>query len=164
MLGAIIRCSLRDDIYQEDVSTTSFESHIATLTGFSGAAFVLSGTMANQLALRTHLTQPPHAILADARSHILHWEAGGIASLCGAMVQSVQASNGEYLTLADIQRKVVLSDDVHKCPTSVISLENTIGGIIQPLEETRKISTWARENGLKMHLDGARLFEVVAAG
>lgn len=137
---------------------------MAALTGFPDAIFVNSGTMANQLALRTHLTQPPHAILADSRSHILHWEAGGIASLTGAMVQTARPSNGEFLTVGDIKKKAVLSDDVHKCPTRVISLENTIGGIVQPLEETRKISAWARENGLRLHLDGARLWEAVAAG
>lgn len=137
---------------------------MASLTGFPNAIFVNSGTMANQLAMRTHLTQPPHAILADSRSHILHWEAGGIASLTGAMLQTAQPSNGEFLTVDDIKKKAVLSDDVHKCPTRVISLENTIGGIVQPLEETRKISAWARENGVKLHLDGARLWEAVAAG
>ncbi|OBT53915.1 hypothetical protein VE04_04952 [Pseudogymnoascus sp. 24MN13] len=163
-LEAIIRSSLDDDVYHEDAATLSLESHMASLTGFSGAIFVNSGTMANQLALRTHLTQPPHAILADSRSHILHWEAGGIASLTGAMVQTARSSNGEFLTVEDIKKRVVLSDDVHKCPTRVISLENTIGGIVQPLEETRKISAWARENGLKLHLDGARLWEAVAAG
>ncbi|KFY48859.1 hypothetical protein V495_00969 [Pseudogymnoascus sp. VKM F-4514 (FW-929)] len=163
-LAAIIRCSLDDDVYREDAATLSLESHMAYLTGFPDAIFVNSGTMANQLALRTHLTQPPHAILADSRSHILHWEAGGIASLTGAMVQPARPSNGEFLTLDDVKAKAVLSDDVHKCPTRVISLENTIGGIVQPLEETRKISVWAREKGVKLHLDGARLWEAVAAG
>ncbi|KFY44079.1 hypothetical protein V494_01654 [Pseudogymnoascus sp. VKM F-4513 (FW-928)] len=163
-LAAIIRSSLDDDVYREDAATLSLESHMASLTGFADAIFVNSGTMANQLALRTHLTQPPHAILADSRSHILHWEAGGIASLTGAMIQTVRPSNGEFLTVEDIKKKVVLSDDVHKCPTRLISLENTIGGIVQPLEETRKISAWARENGLLLHLDGARLWEAVAAG
>ncbi|KFY25120.1 hypothetical protein V491_01885 [Pseudogymnoascus sp. VKM F-3775] len=163
-LEAIIRSSLDDDVFREDAATLSLESHMATLTGFPGAIFVNSGTMANQLALRTHLTQPPHAILTDSRSHILHWEAGGIASLTGAMVQAAWPSNGEFLIVEDIKKKAVLSDDVHKCPTRVISLENTIGGIVQPLEETRQISAWARENGVKLHLDGARLWEAVATG
>lgn len=120
--------------------------------------------MGNQLALRSLLTQPPHAVLCDERAHILEWEAGGVASLSGALVQGVVAQNGRYLTLEDVQRKVVLSDDVHACPTRVISLENTLGGSIMPLDETKRISEWARENGIKMHLDGARLWEAVAAG
>ena len=164
MLQAIIKASLLDDVYQEDPTTKSLERHISTMAGHESGMFVLSGTMANQVALRTHLTQPPHAILCDARAHIIHWEAGGIASMCGAMVQGVKPSNGEYLTLEDIQRKAVLSDDVHKCPTRVIALENTVLGIIYPLSEIRRISKWARKNGVKLHLDGARLWEAVAAG
>lgn len=80
------------------------------------------------------------------------------------MVQGVTPSNGEYLTLKDIQRKVVLSDDVHKCPTRVISLENTVAGLVHPLSEMRRISRWAREQDVKLHLDGARLWVAVAAG
>ena len=118
--------------------------------------------MANQVALRTHLVAPPHAVLCDARSHIVHWEAGGLG-LSGAMTQGVLPSNREFLTLEDIQQKAELSDNVHKCPTMVISLENTISGLIHPLSEIQRISTWARTNGLKLHLDGARLWEAVAA-
>jgi threonine aldolase len=164
MLRAIIETTLHDDVYREDSTTSSFEAHVAELTGHSAGIFVLSGTMANQLALRTLLSQPPYAILCDARAHIVHWEAGGLASISGAMVQGVSPSNGEYLTVEDIQRKAVLSDDVHKCPTRVVALENTISGLIQPISETRRISKWARSNGLKLHLDGARLWEAVAAG
>ena len=164
MLQAIVEASLLDDVYEEDTTTRSLEAHISEMAGHKSGIFVLSGTMANQVALRTHLKQPPHAILCDARAHIVHWEAGGIASMCGAMVQSVAPSNGEYLTLEDIQRKVVLSDDVHKCPTRVIALENTISGLVHPLSEIKAISKWARERGVKLHLDGARLWEAVAAG
>ena len=73
-------------------------------------------------------------------------------------------SNGKYLTLEDIQQKVVLSGDVHKCPTRVIALENAISGLIYSLSETQRISKWARENGLRIHLDGASLWEAVTAG
>lgn len=137
---------------------------MARLTGHEAGMFVLSGTMGNQISLRTHLKQPPHAVLCDARSHIIHWEAGGLASLSGAMVQAVSPNNGEWLTLEDIKRKVVLSDDVHLCPTSVISLENTISGLVHPLIEIRRISSWARSKNINLHLDGARLWEAVAAG
>ncbi len=164
ILRAILETSLQDDVYQEDPTTTSLENHMETLTGHEAGIFVLSGTMANQLALRTHLTQPPHAVLCDARSHIIHWEAGGLASLCGAMVEGVIPSNGEFLTLEDIQRKAILSNDVHKCPTAVISLENTISGLVHPLPELQRISKWARHKGLRVHIDGARLWEAVATG
>lgn len=164
MLRSILKTSLLDDVYREDDTTLSLEHYISNLTGKEAGIFVLSGTMANQIALRTHLTQPPHAVLCDTRSHIIHWEAGGLASMSGAMVQGVSPGNGEYLTLDDIRRKAVISDDVHKCPTRVISLENTIAGLIYPLVELQRVSDWAPKHGIKMHLDGARLWEAVAGG
>lgn len=87
-----------------------------------------------------------------------------MASLSGAQVMGVAPSNGIYLTLEDIKKHAVISDDVHSCPTKVISLENTLSGTIMPLSEVRRISAFARENDIRLHLDGARLWEVVAAG
>jgi threonine aldolase len=69
-----------------------------------------------------------------------------------------------YLTLEDIRDKVALDDDVHTCPTRVISLENTLDGMVMPLDEARRISAFAREHGIKLHCDGARLWEVAASG
>ncbi|PVH76090.1 l-allo-threonine aldolase [Cadophora sp. DSE1049] len=163
MLLAIMKTTLQDDVYREDYRTSSLEDHVAKLAGHEAGLFVLSGTMANQLALRTHLNHPPESLLCDARSHIIHWEAGGLANT-GAMVQSVAPRNGEFLTLEDIRTKAILTDDVHKSPTTVISLENTISGLVQPLAESRRIASWARQKGLKLHLDGARLWEAVATG
>lgn len=164
MLQAIVQTTLQDDVYREDSTTSSLEQRMAALTGHEAGAFVLSGTMANILALRTHLTQPPHAVVCDQRSHIMTWEAGGLASICGAMTQAIKPRNGEFLTLEDIQRKAIITDDVHLCPTRVISLENTIAGIIHPLQELRKISRWSQGHELKLHVDGARLWEAVATG
>lgn len=73
-------------------------------------------------------------------------------------------TNGIYLTLEDVQKHIVLSDDVHACPTRVISLENTLNGMIMPLSEVKRISEYARLHGVKMHCDGARLWEAVVAG
>jgi threonine aldolase len=73
------------------------------------------------------------------------------------MIQPVPSRNGEFLTLEDIQQKAVLHCDVHKCSTTIISLENTISGLIHPLPEIRRISNWARKNEIRIHLDGARL-------
>jgi threonine aldolase len=77
MLAAVQSCTLRDDVVQEDASTNDLESHCAALAGKEAGLFVLSGTMGNQLALRTNLTQPPHGVLCDHRSHIVQYEAGG---------------------------------------------------------------------------------------
>ncbi|TKA66950.1 Aldolase vrtJ [Cryomyces minteri] len=164
MLSAIASTTLLDDVFQADPCTLALEARLASLTGHEAALLVLSGTMGNQVALRTHLTAPPHGVLCDHRAHILEWEAGGVASLCGALVKGVVPRNGNYLTLEDVAKHAVLSDDVHACPTRVVSLENTLGGVVTPLAECRRISRWARERGLVMHLDGARLWEAVAAG
>ncbi|KAL2261240.1 hypothetical protein VTK26DRAFT_4531 [Humicola hyalothermophila] len=164
MLAAIQSCTLLDDVFREDPTTLDLESHCAALTGKEAGLFVLSGTMGNQLALRTLLTQPPHGVLCDYRSHIVNYEAGGVSSLTGAMVKPVVPKNGIYLTLEDVKANVYLDDDVHTCPTRVISLENTLNGMIMPLDEVRRISAFAREHGLKVHCDGARLWEAVAAG
>ncbi|KAJ5032898.1 uncharacterized protein L3040_009489 [Drepanopeziza brunnea f. sp. 'multigermtubi'] len=164
MLEAIQNTTLLDDVFAEDATTNSLESHMAKLTQHEAALFVLSGTMGNQLALRSHLLQPPHSILCDYRAHILEWEAGGAASLSQALVKGVVPQNGVYLTLEDIQKNVVIGDEIHGCPTKVISLENTLGGTIMPLEEVKRISAFAREHDIKMHLDGARIWEAVVAG
>ncbi|KAI1467388.1 threonine aldolase [Daldinia caldariorum] len=164
MLFAVQQTTFLDDVYQEDTTTLDLEAHVASLTGKEAALFVLSGTMGNQISLRTLLTQPPHGVLADHRSHIIVYEAGGVSSLSGAMITPVVPSNGVYLTLEDIKSNIVLGDDVHSCPTRVISLENTLDGLITPLDEVRRISEFARENDIRMHCDGARLWEVVASG
>lgn len=164
MLKAIQQCTLLDDVTMEDPTTLSLERFIADLSGKEDALLVLSGTMGNQVALRAHLTTPPHAVLCDRRGHIINYEAGGVATLSQAMVQPLDPKNETYLTLEEIQKHAIISDDVHACPTRVISLENTLNGAIMPLSEVKRISAWARENGIIMHLDGARLWEAVAAG
>lgn len=164
MLKAIQQCTLLDDVTMEDPTTLSLESFIADLTGKEDALLVLSGTMGNQVALRSHLTAPPQAVLCDRRGHIINYEAGGVATFSQAMMQPIDAKNGTYITLEEVQKYAVISDDVHACPTRVISLENTLNGATMPLSEVRRISSWARENGIIMHLDGARLWEAVASG
>ncbi|KAI2628332.1 threonine aldolase [Xylaria nigripes] len=164
MLSAIQTTTLLDDVFQEDPTTTDLEAHVAALTGKEAGLFVLSGTMGNQLALRSLLTQPPHSVLCDSRSHIVIYEAGGVSSLTGAMLTPVTPRNERYLTLEEVKEKVIIGDNIHSCPTRVISLENSLNGMIMPLDEVRRISAFARANGIHMHCDGARLWEVVSAG
>lgn len=78
MLAAISNCTLRDDVFNEDPTTQDLEAHVAKLAGKEAGLFVLSGTMGNQVALRSLLVQPPHGVLADHRSHIILYEAGGL--------------------------------------------------------------------------------------
>ncbi|OJD16426.1 hypothetical protein AJ78_03413 [Emergomyces pasteurianus Ep9510] len=165
MLEAMVNATFGDDVYQEDSVTTEFENEIARLTGMEAALFMLSGTMGNQIGVRVHLDRPPHSILCDYRAHVYAEEGSGLAILSQAMVTPVHPANGIYMTLDDVKRWVTLGDDIHTAPTKVISLEVTIGGVITPMEEIRKISEFAHANGIKVHCDGARLWNAsVASG
>lgn len=163
MLQAMANATFGDDVYQEDDNTTEFQSEVARLTGMEDALFMLSGTMGNQIGVRIHLNQPPHSVLCDYRAHVYAEEGSGLAVLSQAMVTPVHPKNGLYLTLEDVKNWVVLGDDIHTAPTKVISLELTIGGVLTPLDEIQKISKFAHSNGIKVHCDGARLWNASAA-
>ncbi|PVF96275.1 hypothetical protein CPB86DRAFT_816527 [Serendipita vermifera] len=152
--------SLGDDVFGWDYCTNRLEEHVAKLCGKEAAIFVSSGTMGNQIAVKCLLDKPPFSVLSDYRAHIYTSEAGGLATNTGAASIPVVPSNGKYLSLEDVKTHAILSDDIHYATTRVIALENTIWGVIHPQESILEISKFARENGLKMHLDGARLWHV----
>jgi threonine aldolase len=164
MLEAITQTTLLDDVANEDPTTNELQEYVAKRTQHEAGLLVMSGTMGNQVSIRTHLSQPPYSVLCDHRSHVICYEAGAISSWTGAMVQPVVPKNGVHLTLEDIQKHAVLENDIHYCPTKLISLENTLNGMVMPLSEARRITEWAHTNGLKVHLDGARLWEAVVTG
>lgn len=165
MLQAIMATTLGDGDMDEDPTTNSFQEYMAGLIGHESALLVVSGTMGNQVALRSALCMPPHSILADHRGHIVTLEGGGASSLCGALMKTVVPSNGHHLTLSDVKKHCTLTETVYDCPTRIICLENTLSGTIMPLSEIQAISKWARaqKNPIHMHLDGARLWEALAA-
>ncbi|KIK97658.1 hypothetical protein PAXRUDRAFT_202349 [Paxillus rubicundulus Ve08.2h10] len=156
-----VRASLGDAVFEEP-STTILESHIAKLAGKEAALFVTSGTMGNQLAIRTHLHQPPFSVVGDVRAHINMYEAGGAALHSGAHIIPITPSNGHHLTLKDIKSNAVFGSDIHTAPTRLICLENTLNGTILPQTDIVEISSFAHENNVLMHLDGARLWHVAA--
>lgn len=162
MREAAMNASTGDSVYEEDSTTAELEAKVADLTQKEAAMYVPSGTMSNQIALRLHLYQPPHSILCDYRAHVYTAEAAGLAVLSQAMVTPVRPSNGVYLTLEDVEKSVILGDNIHTAPTKVISLENTLGGTIMPISEIARISEFARNHDIKMHLDGARLWNASA--
>lgn len=155
---------LGDSVYKEDPYTLELELKMAQLTGKEAALFCVSGTLSNQIGLRAALQQPPYSILCDYRAHIFLHEAGGTATLSQAMVHPVVPENGNYLTLDDVLENYTPDDgDIHGAPTRVISMENTLHGVLTPIEEIRKISEFARAEGIFMHLDGARLINASVA-
>jgi threonine aldolase len=164
MLEAITHTTLLDDVFEEDPTTNSLQKYVAERTKHEDALLVMSGTMGNQVAIRTHLSQPPYSILCDHRSHILQYEAGGVSMWTGATVQGIVPKNGRHLTLEDLQANYVPAINIHYCPTKLISLENTLDGMVMPLGEAKRIVEWAHANDVKVHLDGARLWEAVVSG
>ncbi|KAG0194063.1 Threonine aldolase [Apophysomyces sp. BC1034] len=151
----IMKAASRND--DEDRSVKELEDFVAEQTGHEAGLFCASGTMTNQLGLRTHLQMPPHSVACDSRSHVHLWEAGGIAFHSRASVSPVIARNGIHVTADEVEANLI-EPDLHTAPTRVVSLENTLSGLVFPVEEIRKISELARGRGLAMHLDGARLW------
>lgn len=163
MLDAVYSASIGDSVYGEDVDTARLENEIAKMAGTEAGLFCMSGTLSNQIALRTHLFQPPYSIICDYRAHVYTHEAAGLAILSQSMVFPVIPKNGNYITLDDIKKAYIPDDgDVHQAPTRVISLENTLHGIITPYEEIVRIKEWCVKHDLKLHCDGARILNAVA--
>ncbi|SCU91866.1 LAMI_0E07668g1_1 [Lachancea mirantina] len=163
----VSEASMGDSVYEEDTDTTLLEERIAHefLGGqmFDGEAqglFCMSTTMSNQLAIRSHLNlAPPFSVLCDKRAHVYVDECAGIAVLSQALVVPVEASNSHHLTLDDIKANYIPNDgDIHLAPTKLICLENTLHGMCFPYSELRKISEWCHHENIKLHLDGARLW------
>lgn len=164
MIECAFTASIGDAVYNEDADTIGLETLVAGLSGKEAGLFCVSGTLSNQIALRTHLYQPPYSILCDYRAHVYTHEAAGLAILSQAMVTPVIPSNGDYMTLEDIKAHYVPDDgDIHGAPTRVLSLENTLHGIIYPLDELIRIKAWCLENDIKLHCDGARIWNAVVA-
>ncbi|OAX78777.1 hypothetical protein ACJ72_06913 [Emergomyces africanus] len=163
-----------DDVFSQDEPTNALEAYVGELTGMGNALFISSGTMGNQLALRSLLQQPPYSVICGRQSHIYVHECGMASMFSQAHVIPVEnsASNNNnnnnkgtghkqqsYLTLEDIVPNIVPDDgDVHGAPTRVISLENTYKGIITPVSEVKRIAEYAKQHGIKVHMDGARLW------
>lgn len=160
MIKSIGLASVGDSVYNEDGDTIALEKKVAEMMGFEEGLFCVSGTLSNQVALRSHLKQPPHSVICDYRGHVFVHEAGGLATLSQAMVTDIIPANGLYLTLEDIISRYIPDDgDIHAAPTKVVSLENTIHGLIHPIAEIKRISEWCRANEIAIHLDGARIWD-----
>jgi threonine aldolase len=163
MRAAIQAAEVGDDVFNEDPTVRRLEERVAAVLGKETALFVPSGTMSNQVAVKAH-TQPGDELLCDATCHIYNYEAGGPAVLSGVTCRTVEGDYG-VLDVSQLEDKVRPVND-HLVRTRLVCLENTHnrgGGRIYPIEKVQAISEWARQNGLIMHLDGARLWNAVVA-
>ena len=152
-----------DDVFQEDPTVNELEEFAANYFGKEAALFCSSGTQTNQIAINVHV-QPGGGVICHEESHIYKYEGGGIAKNSGASVRLLQGDRGR-LTLESIAQWMN-PDDVHYPKTQLISLEDTAnrgGGAIYDLEEIKRIRHFALENGLPLHLDGARLLNAIVA-
>lgn len=106
---AILDASVGDDIYDTggDDSVNALQDKLAKMSGKEAALWTISGTMGNQICLRTHLTQPPHSVLLDYRAHVQCWESGALPVFSQASVTQVHPSNGIHLTLNDVKSNII---------------------------------------------------------
>jgi threonine aldolase len=163
MRAAIQAAEVGDDVFHEDPSVNRLEDRVARMLGKEAALLVPSGTMSNQICVKTH-THPGDELLCDVNCHIYKYEAGGPAQLSGVTCRTLDGENG-ILDLAQLQDKIQPAND-HYVHTRLVCLENTHnrgGGKIYPLDKIQDISRWAHQNGLIMHLDGARLWNAIVA-
>ncbi len=161
MRAAMADAPVGDDVYGEDPTVNGLELEAARLFGAEAALFVASGTMGNQLAIRGH-TQPGDEVLLEARAHPLHHESGGAAIVSGVTLAPLTSERG-FPSPEQIARAVRTPTRYH-APTKLLLLENThnaAGGTVLALDELRQISRTAREHGLSIHMDGARVFHAV---
>ena len=162
MLEAMMAAEVGDDVFDEDPTVKKLEAKIAGLFGKEAAIYCPSGTMTNQIALRIH-TQPQDEVICDKRSHIYLYEGGGIASNSHISTRLVDGDRGR-LSPEHILENINNPDDIHLPLTRLVSLENTMnkgGGAFYTLAQTKAVSDAARSKGLKMHLDGARIFNAL---
>jgi threonine aldolase len=163
MRAAMSAADVGDDVFAEDPTVNRLQERVAALLGKEAALFVPSGTMSNQIAVKAH-TQPGDEILCEAGCHIYNFEAGGPAVLSGVMCRTIEGDYG-ILDVGQLQDKIRPINE-HLVRTRLVCLENTHnygGGRVYPLEKIQAISQWARQNGLGLHLDGARLWNAIIA-
>ena len=165
MLEAMMTAEVGDDVFGDDPMVNRLQEVVADLLSKEAALFVPSGTMGNQLALRAQTRHGDQIVLEDG-AHIYRYEAGAPAALSGVLVTCVQAPGG--LLEWPLVAAALNPDNVHCATPSLICLENThnrAGGRILPQSALQEISVQAHARGLRVHLDGARLWHAhVATG
>jgi threonine aldolase len=154
-----------DDVFGEDPTVNALQAKVAKILGKEASIFVPSGTMGNQLAIKSH-TQPGDEVIIEATSHPYNFEGGASAALSGIQFYCLKGVRG--ILDATQFEEAIRPDDHHFPVTKLICLENTHnrgGGTIYPIQKIAEISRLARSKGLSVHLDGARLWNAsVASG
>lgn len=165
MIAAMMSAAVGDDVYGEDPTVNELQDRVARLTGKEAALFVPSGTMGNQLCLRTH-TQPGDEVICDYSAHIFNYESGAAGNLSQVQLHPLRGRHGILTT--DLVASAIRDRAYWNPWTRLIALENTVnkaGGTIYPIETMKEIFAYSRQVGIQVHLDGARLWNAhVATG
>ena len=158
MLAAMMAAEVGDDVLGDDPSVHALEAHAAELAGMEAAVFTPSGTMANQIAIRCW-TQPGDEVLMEAGAHPYHYEAGAAAAVSGVQTKLLAGLQG--ILAPEAVDAAIRPEDDHFAPATMLVIENTAnrgGGAVYPLEILEGHVDAARRHGLKLHMDGARVF------
>ena len=163
MMEAMYNAEAGDDVYREDPTVNKLEQMGARMLGFEAGLYLVSGTMGNLVALLAH-TQRGDQVYLEAESHIFYYEVGGISALAGVIPYPIRAERGK-LTPRMIKENFN-SGNIHLPNPSLLCLENTHnrgGGAVYRPEDMKELVGTARELGLKVHVDGARIFNAAVA-
>jgi threonine aldolase len=163
MRKAMAEAEVGDDVYGEDPTVNRLEQRAAEIFGKEAALFVPTGTMGNTIAIKIH-TQHGQEVICDARAHILDWELSMTAWFSGCLVRTIESPDG--ILSWDRIRRYLRPHGRNNAPTALIEIENThnmAGGAVYPVDTIREICEEAHKRGLKVHLDGARVFNASVA-
>lgn len=163
MLEFMFHAPVGDDVFSEDPSVNDLEKKAAELFGVEASIFCPSGTMTNQIAIQCH-TQPGDEVICEKFSHVYIYEGGGIAKNAGCQVQAILGERGRIS--AEQIKPCINPDDIHRPVSRLVSLENTCnrgGGSTYAWDELLAIKYLCVSNNMKLHLDGARLFNAMIA-
>jgi threonine aldolase len=163
MRRAMAEAEVGDDVYGEDPTVNALQDEVAALLGFEAALWFPTGTMANATAIRI-LTEPGQEVLVEERSHVVRFELAGMAVLSGVVPRTLRTSDGHLR--AEHVRSALTPPAYYKSDLSVVAIEQThnlAGGTVQPLDELRRTIAMCHEAGLKVHLDGARLWHAAVS-
>ncbi len=163
MRRAIFEAEVGDDVYGEDPTVNRLERRAAEIFGKEAALFVPTGSMGNTISIKIH-TEHGQEVICDARAHILDWELSMTAWFSGCLVRSIETTDG--ILTWDRIRSYLRPAGPHNAPTALVEIENThnmAGGTVYPQDTIDEICTEAHKLGLKVHMDGARVFSASAA-
>jgi threonine aldolase len=163
MRHAMAAAEVGDDVYGEDPTVNRLEKHAAEIFDKEAGLFVPTGTMGNVIAIKLH-TQHGEEVICDSRSHIVDWELSMMAWFAGCIARTIPTTDG-ILTWTSVAQ-ALRPKGPHNAPTTLIALENShnmSGGSVYPLHNIDEISSEAHVRGLKVHMDGARIFNASAA-